>query len=45
MDNIKSDFLQNVSDILKLAKKNVKTAVNISMVFSELVSLFETYED
>lgn len=34
MDNIKSDFLQNVSDLLKLAKKNVKTAVNISMVYT-----------
>ncbi|WP_394926297.1 YhcG family protein [uncultured Robinsoniella sp.] len=34
MDNIKSDFLQNVSNLLKLAKKNVKTAVNISMVYT-----------
>lgn len=34
MDNIKSDFLQNVSDLLRLAKKNVKTAVNLSMVYT-----------
>lgn len=34
MDNIKSDFLQNVSDLLRLARKNVKTAVNLSMVYT-----------
>lgn len=34
MDNIKSDFLQNVSELLSLARKNVKTAVNISMVYT-----------
>lgn len=34
MDNIKSDFHQNVSDLLRLARKNVKTAVNLSMVYT-----------
>lgn len=34
MANIKSDFLQNVSDLLRLARKNVKTAVNLSMVYT-----------
>lgn len=34
MANIKLDFLRNVSDLLKQARKNVKTAVNISMVYT-----------
>ncbi len=34
MDNIKSDFLHYISDLLRLARKNVKTAVNLSMVYT-----------
>lgn len=34
MNNIESAFLQNVSNLLKQARKNVKTAVNLSMVYT-----------
>lgn len=34
MDNKKSAFLQNVSDLLKQARKSAKTAVNLSMVYA-----------
>ena len=31
---VKTDFLKNVSDILTQARKNAKTAVNLSMVYA-----------
>ncbi|WP_173905009.1 PDDEXK nuclease domain-containing protein [Blautia obeum] len=31
---IQNDFLKNVSDVLRQAKKNAKTAVNLSMVYA-----------
>lgn len=34
MDDVKLTFLQNVSDLLEQAKKNAKTAVNLSMVYT-----------
>lgn len=34
MNNIESAFLQNVSNLLKQARKNAKTAVNLSMVYT-----------
>lgn len=34
LDNVKLIFLQNVSDLLKQARKNAKTAVNLSMVYT-----------
>ena len=34
MNNIDVTFLQKVSDVLEKARKNVKTAVNLSMVYS-----------
>ena len=34
MDDVKLTFLQSVSDLLEQAKKNAKTAVNLSMVYT-----------
>ena len=34
LDDVKLTFLQNVSDLLEQAKKNAKTAVNLSMVYT-----------
>jgi hypothetical protein len=34
MNNIQSAFLQNVSNLLKQVRKNAKTAVNLSMVYT-----------
>lgn len=34
MDNMETTFLQNVSNLLKQARKNAKTAVNLSMVYT-----------
>lgn len=31
---VQSDFLKNVSEILLQARKNAKTAVNLSMVYA-----------
>ena len=31
---VNNDFLQSVSDVLAQAQKNVKTAVNLSMVYA-----------
>lgn len=31
---VQSDFLKNVSDILLQARKNTKTAVNLSMIYA-----------
>ena len=32
--SIDQDFLKNVSEVLENARKNVKTAVNLSMVYA-----------
>lgn len=34
LDDVKLTFLQSVSDLLEQAKKNAKTAVNLSMVYT-----------
>ena len=33
-ESIQRDFLKNVSDVLLQARKNAKTAVNLSMVYA-----------